>query len=173
MRLLVFLAALGLSACGGDGDGLAGPAPATQPTATPTPDPGTLATPGTSTGPTTITLIDAEPPPGSTISGCGPDLDGCPERVRVRVRLVSSAAGTVLEVVGFLHGSNKAACFSGAAEGFPFGANETRDVEIVFDTPDLDACTPPAAITHMAIVVGGTIEVASRQEWAVEYRFDR
>jgi len=38
--------------------------------------------------------------------------------------------------------------------------------------PDLDACAPPATIAHLAVVVEGTIEVASRQEWAVVYQLD-
>ena len=90
----------------------------------------------------------------------------------MRFGLVSPNAGPVLWVVGFLHGSNRAACFSGRVEGFALEAGLVTEVEIAFDTPDLDACAPPVAIENLAVVVEGTVEVASRQEWSVSYCFD-
>jgi len=171
MRRVAVLAAIGLAACGSEGDGPVGP-PTPPTTVAPTPDPGTTAVPGASTGPTAITLLAAQPPPGATIGGCGPSLDGCPERVRMRFRLLSPTAGPVLWVVGFLHGSNRLACLSGRVDGFALGANDPREVEIAFDTPDLDACTPPVTIANLAVVVEGTVEVASRQEWAVVYQLN-
>jgi hypothetical protein len=171
MRHLMLLVLLGITACGNGDDGPVGP-PRPTPTAAPTPDPRTIAIPGASTGPTTITFLEAEPALGSTIGGCGPSLDGCPQSVRMRFRLLSPSAGPVLWVVGFLHGTNIAACFRGRAEGFTLEASQPQEVELLFDTPDLDACAPPATIAHLAVVVEGTVEVASRQEWAVWYQLE-
>ncbi len=175
MRWLSLLALLGLASCGSGSTSPVGPpspTPTATPTPTPAPDPRTTAIPGASTGPTAITFLGAEPPPGSTIVGCGPTLDGCPQQVRMRFRLLSPSTGTVLWVVGFLHGTNIAACLSARAEGFTLEAQQPREVELVFDTPDLDACAPPATIAHLAVVIEGTVEVASRQEWAVVYQLD-
>jgi hypothetical protein len=59
---------------------------------------------------------------------------------------------------------------SGRADGFTLRAGEPQDVDVVFDVAaQSDRCHTPLDTTDLAFVVEGTIEVASRQEWAVHY----
>ena len=48
----------------------------------------------------------------------------------------------------------------------PPGSTLPRPVEMVFDQPD-DVCVPPLTIATMDAGVEGSVEIASRQEWAV------
>jgi hypothetical protein len=160
----VLLAAL---ACGGEGP--VGPGPIAP---TPSPSPSGLpgVTPGRATGPTVIALVAAEPSAGATIQGCGSEVAGCAGRLRMTFRLVPSGTGSVLRCVGFLHAADKTACLQGRADGFTLRAGEPQDVDVVFDVAaQSERCHTPLDTTDLAFVVEGTIEVASRQEWAVHY----
>jgi hypothetical protein len=61
------------------------------------------------------------------------------------------------------------ACLSGETGGFPLRAGEAQTIEVAFDRSD--ACATPFEAAHLAVVVEGTVEVASRQEWSVRYSF--
>jgi hypothetical protein len=67
-----------------------------------------------------------------------------------------------------LHASNRLACLTGQVAGRPLAAGAALEVEVVLDQAD-PVCRTPLTITNMAAVVEGTIEVASRQEWAIAY----
>jgi hypothetical protein len=69
-----------------------------------------------------------------------------------------------------LHGANKKACLSAAGPGFTLGANATLTVDLVFDQFD-SSCGLPFDVTDMAMNIEGTVEVASRQEFEIRYRF--
>ncbi len=156
--------AAALGACHGDGP--------TNPPPGPTPTPAVPgATPGPATGPTRIALVAAEPLPGSVVGGCGADASGCAGRIRMTFRVTPTGNGTALFYVGFLHATNKTACLQGRAEGMALRAGEPQAVEIVFDQPDTSGrCRTPLDISDLAFNVEGTVEVASRQEWALAYR---
>jgi hypothetical protein len=126
-------------------------------------------TPGAHTGPTGITFLAAEPPPGSTLSGCQADASGCDGRIRMRFRLLNPTGGPALDAIGFLHGSNKLACWRGTTGPFRLEAGVTSDVLVVFDQRDPRACSAPSEIATMKLVVEGTVETASLQEWLVHY----
>ena len=160
---LVLLAATLVIGCGGGSP--AGPRPP-GPTPTPAPD----IVPGVATGPTRIAYLGAEPPPGARVTGCGAEGAGCAGRVRMTFELTPRATGHVLWVASFLHARSSRACYLGRTDGFELAAGQTRAVEIVF--ADWDACATPFEVATMAVVVEGTVEVASRQEWAVRYAFE-
>jgi hypothetical protein len=61
-------------------------------------------------------------------------------------------------------------CLSAAGGGFSLAANTTVTLDLVFDRFD-SSCALPFEVTNMAVNVEGTIEVASRQEFAVRYQF--
>jgi len=125
--------------------------------------------PGAHSGPTGITFLAADPAPGSTLTGCLPDASGCDGRIRMRFRLLNRTGGPVLDAIGFLHGSNKLACWRGTTGPFRLEAGAASDVFVVFDQRDPRACSAPSEIATMKLVVEGTVETASLQEWVVHY----
>lgn len=145
---------LSLASCGGDDS-------PTSPTPPPAP------APGVGSGPTTITFVEATPVPGSTLSGCGPQVAGCVNRLRVRVDLHPSQSGPVLYAKAFLHADTKRACLSASTGPMTIAAGQVRPLELVFD--QAEDCGVPLTIATLAVVVEGTIEVASRQEWSIAY----
>jgi hypothetical protein len=135
----------------------------------PTPDPGQVL-PGSATGPTRIAFVSADPPPGTTVSGCGPDAAGCPGRVRMVFRLTPAATGTALRFVVVLNAAaSKRACFLASTGPFVMRAFEGTSLQVVLDPSD--GCATPFAITDLAASVEGAVELASRQEWAIGYTF--
>ena len=155
----------GLGACSDHGPTV--PAPSLGPTPS-------LSAPaivvGPASGPTRVELLAQDPPVGSTIGGCGPSPEGCAGRIRMTFRVTPTGSGTVLQYVGFLHATTKAACLLGRVGKGSLRAGEPQTVEIVFDEPAVtDHCRVPLDIVNLAFNVEGTIEVASRQEWALAY----
>jgi hypothetical protein len=161
------LAVLIAPGCGGGTTPSVVPTP--TPTPTPTPDTGVVV--GPHTGPTEITFVAAEPPPGSTITGCGANAGGCSGRVRMRFRLLSAAGGPVLDAIGFLHATNKLACYRGSTGRLDLQAGVPKEILIVFDQPDAAACGMPATIANMKVVLNAPIQTDGLQEWAVRYEF--
>lgn len=151
---LVLGCSLWLAGCGGH----------ESPTA---PTPAAPVVPGASSGNVRIQFSDATPAPGSTVSGCGTDVAGCTNRIAMRFRLVPPQSGPVLFVRAFLHASNRQACLFTESGPFTLTAGQPRDLDIVFDRAD--RCGVPLTIETMAVVVEGTVEVASRQEWTIAY----
>jgi len=154
-----------LTSCGSDTP----PAPTPTPTPTPTPD-ASAVIPGAGSGPTRITFAGAQPMPGSTVSGCGPRISGCAGRVSIVLNLQSGAGGHVLFMRAFLHDTRKIACLTASTGPFDLAAGQTSTVTLVFDQAD-DVCVTPLTIANMDAAVEGTVEIASRQEWAVRYDF--
>ena len=154
---------LALPACGGSPS--ITPPPSPSPTPSPTPS-GPLGI-GAHTGPTAITLVEAVPAPGSLVT-CGPEMADCQGRMRVRLLLAPTQTGPALFTAVTLHAENKVACLRGQVPGFALQAGQAQPVEVVLDQAD-SFCRTPLTITNMAAVVEGTIEVASRQEWAIAY----
>jgi hypothetical protein len=144
--------------------------PTPGPTATPTPDASAVVAPGAASGPTRITFAGAQPVPGSTLSGCGPRITGCAGRVRMTFDVQSATGGHVLFMRAYLHDARKIACLTASTGPFDLAAGQTAAVEVGFDQAD-DVCGTPLTITNMDAGVEGTVEIASRQEWAVRYGF--
>lgn len=125
---------------------------------------------GPATGPSAITLLSADPLPGSTLTGCAAAAS-CVGRVRMSFRVTPTATGFVLFYVGFLHAADKTACLQGRVAGASLRVGEPQMVEIVFDQADPSSrCRAPLDFRNLAFNVEGTTEVASRQEWALSYR---
>jgi hypothetical protein len=126
---------------------------------------------GASTGPTLITLVSAAPMPGANVAGCGAHAAGCAGRIRMAFRLSPTGTGPVLYCVGFLHAADKTGCLQGRTGPLSLHAGESQTIEVVFDQVDAsDRCRTPLDLTDLALVVEGTVEVASRQEWGLRYR---
>jgi hypothetical protein len=86
-------------------------------------------------------------------------------------RVTPTGSGTVLRYVGFLHATDKTACLQGLAAGGSLRTGEAQTVEIAFDQADTSGrCRTPLDLSDLAFNVEGTVEVASRQEWALAYR---
>ena len=162
--------ALGAAALFTLGCGDEGPILSPAPTPTPTPDTGVVV--GVHTGPTQITFLGAEPAPGSTIAGCGADAGGCSGRVRMRFRLLSASGGPVLDAIGFLHATNKIACYRGSTGPLDLQPGVPAEVLIVFEEPDA-ACGMPTTITNMKVVLSAPVQTDGLQEWAIRYEFSR
>jgi hypothetical protein len=163
--LILFQGFLFMAGCGGQGSPTVLPTPVPSPPSTP--GPGEVVV-GPHTGPTEITFLAAEPVPGSTLEGCGRDASGCSGRVRMRFRLLSASGGPVLDAIGFLHATNKLACYRGTTGRLDLRPGVASEVVIVFDQPDA-ACGVPATIANMKVVLNAPVETASLQEWAVRY----
>jgi len=156
---------------GGDGQPIGGSSPPVPtPTPTPTLEMGVVV--GPHTGPTQITFVAAEPGPGATIAGCGVDASGCRGRVRMRFRLLSASGGPVLDAIGFLHATNKIACYRGSTGPLDLLAGVPAEVLIQFDEADA-ACGMPATITNMKVVLSAPVQTDGLQEWAIRYEFNR
>ncbi len=84
-------------------------------------------------------------------------------------RLTPTGTGPILWFRVFLHATSKRACFIATGGPMALRAGEARVVEVVFT--EYDACATPVDIATMAAVVEGTVEVSSRQEWALHYSF--
>ncbi len=125
---------------------------------------------GPRTGPTLITFVSADPAPGSTIAGCGSKASGCAGRVRMRFRLLSASGGPVLNAIGYLHATNKLACYRGSTDRLDLAPGVPLDVEIGFDGAD-DACGMPATIATMKVVLNAPIQTDGLQEWGIRYEF--
>jgi hypothetical protein len=144
------LALVALVACG-CGDSAAPILPTPTPSPSPTPLGDVLV--GPRTGPTEITFLAADPPPGATITGCGPNASGCSGRVRMRFRLLSASGGPVLDAIGFLHATNKLACYRGSTGPLDLRPGVPSEIVVVFDQPDSAACAIPASIANMKVVL--------------------
>lgn len=124
---------------------------------------------GPGTGPTQILFSTSQPPPGAIFTGCGPDISGCEGRLRLRFLLRPSRSGHALRFTAFLHDTNLRACLFASTGAFDLNAGQDTAVDMILI--DSDRCATPTTIATMAAVVEGTVEVASRQEWGVGYRF--
>lgn len=165
---LVALVALVALGCG-DGTPTVAPTPVPATPVPGSPTPSSEVVVGAHTGPTEITFLTAEPAPGSTITGCGANASGCSGRVRMRFRLLSASGGPVLDAIGFLHATNKLACYRGSTGPFELHAGVPAEVLIVFDQPDAAACTMPATIANMKVVLSAPVQTDGLQEWAIAY----
>jgi hypothetical protein len=163
--LVLVLAALLADGCGDDGAAIVLPPPLPSPTAVPASE----VVVGSRTGPTEITFLAAEPPAGSTITGCGEDASGCSGRLRMRFRLLSASGGPVLDAIGFLHATSKLACYRGSTGPLDLRPGAPSEVVVVFDQPDAAACAMPATITDMKLVLNAPVQTDGRQEWTIRY----
>ena len=164
-----FVLAVAFAAGCGDGAAILPPMPGPSPSPPPVAD----VVVGPHTGPTEITFLAAEPAPGSTIAGCGPDAGGCAGRVRMRFRLLSASGGPVLDAIGFLHATNKLACYRGSTGRLDLQAGVPAEVLIVFDQPDTAACAMPATVANMKVVLNAPVQTDGLQEWAIRYELSR
>jgi hypothetical protein len=115
--------------------------------------------------------VSADPMPGAALAGCGGHASGCAGRIRLSFRLTPTGTGPALYCVGFLHAADKTGCLQGRIGPLDLRAGEPQTVAIVFDQVDAsDRCRTPLELTDLAFNVEGTIQVASRQEWALRYQ---
>ena len=147
---LIFLT-LFLPSCGG-GEAPTGATPAPTPDPTPTPGLSTEVVVGDRTGPTEITFIAAEPPPGTSLSGCGANASGCSGQIRMRFRLLSASGGYVQELIGGCQ----------AAGGFTSGVGAAGElvgkvVVRVLPAPNHPS-VGPVLKSEEAVDVGGTLD---------------
>ena len=87
----------------------------------------------------------------------------------MRFRLLSASGGPVLDAIGFLHATTKAACYRGSTGPLDLQAGVPSEIEIVFDQPDPQACAVPASIATMKVVLNAPIQTDGLQEWGVRY----
>jgi hypothetical protein len=132
------------------------------------PDPA-LPAPIDSEGPVRITFVAATIAPGSTITGCGPLIEGCASRLRMTFQLNPPSDGPVLYARLYLHATNLQACLWGEIAPFVVRARVPVTIEMPLDRAD--RCGTPTSIATMALVVEGTVEVDSRQTWTLQYLF--
>jgi hypothetical protein len=165
-RCVAALLAALLAACG---ESPTMPHPSPTPPASPTPDPTTQVVPIAGTGRVRIEFAGANVAPGSTVSGCGVLIEGCAGRLRMSFDLHPTSTGHALFMRVFVHATNQIACLWGETGEFDLQAGVVRRIEIPFD--NADRCGVPVTIATMDAGVEGTIEVASRQEWALHYVF--
>jgi hypothetical protein len=121
-------------------------------------------------GPVRIAFVSANVPPGGTIAGCGPLIDGCVGRLRIVVDLTPSLDGPVLYVRTYLHSMrNGMACLNGTTGPFGLRAGERTTIEMTLDAAD--RCGLPDEMATMDTIVEGPVEVSSRQAWSIHYVF--
>ena len=144
-----------------------GRGPASPPLPSPSPSSPAAVVAGAHTGPTAIVFVEAMPPPGSVVA-CNATVAACAGRIRVRLRLSPQLAGPSLWTELTMHATNQVACFRGRVPGLMLEAGRSEIVDVVLDQVD-PTCVLPLTVTHMAAVVEGVVQVASRQEWSIAY----
>jgi hypothetical protein len=144
-----------------------GRSPASVPVPVPSASPSAAIVAGVHSGPTAIDFVEATPPPGSVVA-CDATVAACAGRIRVRLRLSPQFAGPSLWTEVTMHATNQIACFRGRVPGLRLEAGRPEIVDVVLDQVD-PACGLPLTIAHMAAVVEGVVDVASRQEWSIAY----
>jgi hypothetical protein len=128
---------------------------------------------GASEGETTVWLLDADPLPGTTLSGCGPGVSGCEDRIRLTFRLRSAVGGPTLGLRAYLHSDRAAACLRATHPSVVLAPGASQDVELTFQGADTqEVCPTPLELTHLAVMVEGPVQIAARQEWSLHYRLD-
>ena len=90
----------------------------------------------------------------------------------MRFRLLSASGGPVLDTIGFLHATNKIACYRGSTGPFELQAGVPAEILIAFDEADA-ACGLPASITNMKVVLSAPVQTDGLQEWAIRYELAR
>jgi len=150
------------------------------PTPQPTPDPSRLVTPTATSGPGQILFVNADPAPGSVISGCGADLY-CPQTVgmnfdvRPTVDIGSANSGRDLYLAAFLYSGTRL-CLSARGNSLPFllPAGQTQRVGVAFFTDH--GCVPPVSVDGMVAAlyesVGGSSLLQFRQDWRLTFAFN-
>lgn len=142
---------------------------------TPTPSPTTAGLPGVAvgarTGVTQITLADATPLPGATLTGCGATAAGCAGRITVSLDLLSPTGGPVIGGAFFLHNNSMRACLIGRVGAFDLAPGTRRRIDIVLD--QADECATPTDIRTADASIEGPNGIAARQEWGVVYTLAR
>lgn len=128
-------------------------------------------TPTVAEGSVDMTFLSAEPPPGTSLSGCGAQGVGCEGRIRMRIRIEPVENGHVVDASAYLYGTERRiACLIGrniTRGSFELRASEPRTLEIVFDRSD--ACPPPEKIRAMNLILSGDVAASSRRGWLIEY----
>ena len=89
----------------------------------------------------------------------------------MRFRLLSASGGPLLDAIGFLHATNKLACYRGSTGPLDLRPGVPSEVVIVFDQPDTAACAMPASIANMKVVLSAPVQTDGLQEWAIRYEF--
>jgi hypothetical protein len=90
----------------------------------------------------------------------------------MRFRLLSASGGPVLDAIGFLHATNKIACYRGSTGPLDLQPGVPADVVIAFDGAD-PACGIPTTITNMKVVLTAPVQTDGLQEWAIRYELSR
>jgi hypothetical protein len=103
------------------------------------------------------------------VAGCGALVDGCRGRLRLAFDLQPQSAGHALYARVHLHATNQITCLWGEASAFDLQAGVPRRLEMILD--NAGRCATPVTMAFMDVVVEGTVEVASRQEWGLRYEF--
>jgi hypothetical protein len=140
----------------------------TAPTPPPA-DPNLLVTPVEHQGPVAIDFVSASIAPGSTITGCGNYIVGCRSMLSMLLRLMPSQNGPVLWVRTYLFGTNNLACLYGEVTGMTLFAGVPATVDVLLDTAD--PCGVPNDMVAMVALVGGPVQIESRQGWTIHYHF--
>jgi hypothetical protein len=161
-------------AVGGTAVALSGgnPTPSpTPPTTLPTPNPNSQVTLVSEIiGSTTIRYVNADPPPGSTITGCGPFSTGC-RPITIVVRLTASHRVDNIILTGQMNPdvSVPFGCMYAAVPGqFSLNANEPFDVALRFDNPLASRCGTPIAV--VSLLVGLQVQTeANRVVYRINY----
>jgi len=92
-------------------DPASSPTTDTTTTVPPTPISGIIPNPEDCEGSGAVRIVSAEPPPGTRIGGCGPEVKGCAGRIRLVFRVTSPGSGWVQYVSAYLYGTeNTIAC---------------------------------------------------------------
>ena len=121
-------------------------------------------------GTVVIDFVSSNVPPGSVLTGCGGSTRGCVGRLKMKFRFSPTASGHVLGSAFYLHGTNQIACLSATTPAVDLEAGVPIIVDAEFT--DADDCNTPMKIVSLDAVVSGTVEVASRKVWKLEYRFE-
>lgn len=140
-----------------------------SPNAPPTPDPKTRVVATKGEGPVQMQFVESSIAPGSTVGGCGASIEGCKGRLRVVFDLRPQSAGHVLYLRVYVHATNQVACLWGETSSFDVRAGVVTRLQVSLD--NADRCGTPVTLVSMDAVVEGPVEVASRQEWALNYAF--
>ena len=167
--VLLGLGAAGAAVAVAAGGGTPAPMTAPTPQPTPTPDPRTVITPTRTIGRVRITLSSITPAPGSTISGCGPDLNGCAGRLAINFTLIPGTVQGAFQFTARTLDPTPTVCLWSGFLPLSLRANETASISVALIPAS--TCRTPVTMTLLRASVWEDGSETSVQDWTFTYGF--
>jgi len=127
--------------------------------------------PTSSSGPVQISFLGANPPPGSTISGCGANPTGCQGRLSMTFRLRSNASGHLRAGAVYLFDATGIdGCLGMMVSPTDLTASASVETTVRVDIAN-QFCPMPLVVDRMVFTIYDEASLRSEQRFELNYSF--